>query len=77
MVRGLLLAGLLPLAIAWAAYAETYPLDNLAPFISETWPRFLIQGFVPLTLVFAAALSRVVHRPRPIAGGGQPASADR
>jgi hypothetical protein len=60
--RMMLLAGLVPAAVAWAAYCETTPLDNLAPFISETWPRFLVQGLVPLAIAFACALRHLLRR---------------
>lgn len=51
--RLLLLAGLVPAAVAWAAYAVSTRLDHL---LGETWNRFLVQGLVPLALVFACAL---------------------
>ena len=51
--RLLLLAGLTPAAIAWAAYAVSTRLDHL---LGETWNRFLLQGLVPLAVVFACAL---------------------
>jgi hypothetical protein len=65
--RLMLLAGVVPAAVAWAAYCETTPLDNLAPFISETWPRFLVQGLVPLTIAFACALRLLLRRAAPVA----------
>ncbi len=65
--RMMLLAGLVPAAVAWAAYCETTPLDNLAPFISETWPRFLVQGLVPLAIAFACALRHLLRRAAPAA----------
>jgi hypothetical protein len=60
----MLLAGLAPAGLAWAAYAVTTPRDNLAPFVSETWPRFLLQGMVPLAIVFACALRHVLRQLR-------------
>jgi hypothetical protein len=51
--RLLLLAGLVPAGIGWAAYAVSTRLDHL---LGETWDRFLLQGLVPLALVFACAL---------------------
>jgi hypothetical protein len=55
-VRRLLLAGLVPAAIAWAAYAVSTRLDHL---LGETWNRFLLQGLVPLAVVLACALREV------------------
>lgn len=66
--RLLLLAGLAPAALAWAAYAETTPLSNLAPFISETWPRFLVQGLLPLSILLALALRQLLARARTLPG---------
>jgi 4-amino-4-deoxy-L-arabinose transferase-like glycosyltransferase len=56
-VRRLLLAGLTPAAIAWAAYSVSTRLPDL---IGETWDRFLVQGLVPLGFVFACALERLL-----------------
>ncbi|MEA2600876.1 MAG: hypothetical protein QOF89_1868 [Acidobacteriota bacterium] len=64
-VRRLLLAGLIPAAIAWAAYAVSTRLPDL---IGETWNRFLVQGLVPLTFVFACALGHLMRPRRPTAG---------
>ena len=57
-VRRMLLAGLTPAAIAWAAYAVSTRLPEL---IGETWNRFLVQGLVPLAFVFACALGRLMR----------------
>lgn len=57
-VRRLLLAGLTPAAIAWAAYAVSTRLPDL---IGETWDRLLVQGLVPLAFVFACALERLMR----------------
>jgi hypothetical protein len=65
-VRRLLLAGLTPAAIAWAAYAVSTRLPDL---IGETWNRFLVQGLVPLAFVFACALGRVMRLRQPTPGG--------
>jgi hypothetical protein len=59
--RRLLLAGLVPVAVAWAAYAVSTRLDHL---LGETWNRFLVQGLVPLILVFACALRESLRRVR-------------
>lgn len=60
-VRRLLLAGLVPAAIGWAAYAVSTRVTDL---IGETWERFLLQGLAPLTVVFAAALGHSLRRMR-------------
>jgi hypothetical protein len=60
-VRRLLLAGLVPAAIGWAAYAVSTRVTDL---IGETWERFLLQGLAPLTVVFAAALGHALRRMR-------------
>jgi hypothetical protein len=57
----LLLAGLAPLAIGWAAYAVSDRLPDLLP---ETWHRFLLQALVPLALAFSGALGGVLRRLR-------------
>ena len=67
-VRRLLLAGLTPAAIAWAAYAVSTRLPDL---IGETWDRFLVQGLVPLGFVFACALGRVLFRDISLKSCGQ------
>jgi hypothetical protein len=60
LAGSLLLAGLAPAAIAWAAYAvATIGLGELIP---ETWSRFLLQGLAPLTIVFACALCDVMRQ---------------
>jgi hypothetical protein len=63
-VRGLLAAGLVPLAIGVAAYCVNPTLGTL---ISQTWSRFLIQGLVPLALVLAVSLHEVLRQLRPAA----------
>ena len=47
----------------WAAYAVSTRVTDL---IGETWERFLLQGLVPLTLVFAAALGHSLRQMRRI-----------
>ncbi len=61
LVRRMLLAGLVPAVIGWAAYAVS---PRVADLIGETWERFLLQGLVPLTVLFAAALGHVLRRMR-------------
>lgn len=61
-VRRLLLAGLVPAAVAWAAYAVSTRLDHL---LGETWNRFLLQGLVPLAVVLACALRAGLQHPLP------------
>ena len=59
-VRLLLLAGWIPAGIGWAAYAVSTRLEHL---LGETWDRFLLQGLVPLAIVFACALRKTfAHR---------------
>ena len=58
-VRLLLLAGWIPAAVAWAAYAVSTRLEHL---LGETWDRFLLQGLVPLAIVFACALRKTFAR---------------
>ena len=62
-VRRLLLAGLVPAVIGWAAYAVSTRVTDL---IGETWERFLLQGLVPLTVLFAAALGHALRQMRRI-----------
>jgi 4-amino-4-deoxy-L-arabinose transferase-like glycosyltransferase len=57
--RLLLLAGLVPPLIGWAAYAVSTRLGNL---IGETWGRFLLQGLVPLAIVLAYAFRDLLRR---------------
>jgi len=58
--RLLLLAGWIPAAIGWAAYAVSTRVEGL---MGETWDRFLLQGMVPLAITFACALKRILaHR---------------
>jgi len=54
--RLLLLAGLIPAAIGWAAYAVSTRVEGL---LGETWDRFLLQGLVPLAIVFACTLGEI------------------
>ncbi len=61
-VRCLLAAGVAPLAIGVAAYCVN---PTLGALISQTWSRFLIQGLVPLALVFAVSLQEVLRQLRP------------
>ncbi len=64
-VRRLLLAGLVPAAIGWAAYAVSPRLPDL---IGETWDRFLVDGLVALSFVFSCALGHLLRRRRPTPG---------
>jgi hypothetical protein len=57
--RRMLLAGLVPAAVGWAAYAVSPRAIDL---IGETWERFLLQGLVPLAVVFACALGDATRR---------------
>ena len=57
--RLLLLAGWIPAAIGWAAYAVSTRLGHL---LGETWDRFLLQGLVPLAIAFACALQKISAR---------------
>jgi hypothetical protein len=66
-VRRLLLAGLTPAAIGWAAYSISTRLPDL---IGETWDRFLVQGLVPLSFVFACALGHLLRGLGSRAGSG-------
>ncbi|HEX4962160.1 MAG TPA: hypothetical protein VF173_15095 [Thermoanaerobaculia bacterium] len=59
LARRMLLAGLVPPAVAYAAYAVS---SRAADLIGETWERFLLQGLVPLTVLFAAALGHALRR---------------
>ncbi len=61
----LLLAGLAPPAVGWAAYAVSSRLPALLP---ETWHRFLLQALVPLAVTFACALGGVLRQLRPECG---------
>jgi hypothetical protein len=58
----LLLAGLAPPAVGFAAYAVSSRLPALLP---ETWHRFLLQALVPLAVTFACALGGVLRQLRP------------
>jgi hypothetical protein len=55
----LLLAGLAPLGIAWTAYSIS--LDP-ALIVRTSWNRFLLQGLMPLLLLFALALADLLGR---------------
>jgi len=71
LARRLLLAGAAPGALGLAAYAVTR--DDLNVLIAATWPRFLLQGLVPLAVVFACALAPLLRqlrrsRPAPLPG---------
>jgi hypothetical protein len=59
--RRMLLAGLVPAAIGWAAYAVSTRLTDL---VGETWERFLLQGLVPLAITFACALGHLLRKAR-------------
>jgi hypothetical protein len=58
-VRRMLLAGLAPAVIGWAAYAVSTSLGEL---IGQTWDRFLLQGMVPLAVAFAAGIRPLLRR---------------
>jgi hypothetical protein len=57
LARRMLLAGLAPPAIGWAAYSVTLRLPIL---VVETWDRFLMQAYAPLLIVFACAIGRLL-----------------
>jgi hypothetical protein len=56
--RPLALAALAPLCVGWGAYSVHW--DPLG-LIHVTWERFLVQGIVPLLLLFALALGEVLR----------------
>lgn len=62
----LVLAALAPLGVAWIAY--TISLDP-AYMVRASWSRFLIQGSIPLLLLFALALRDLLRRARFLQGG--------
>jgi hypothetical protein len=57
--RPLALAALAPLCVGWGAYSVHW--DPLG-LIQVTWERFLVQGTIPLLLLFALALGEVLRR---------------
>jgi len=59
VARRMLVAGLIPAAIGWAAYAVSTRLTDI---VGETWERFLLQGLVPLAIAFACALGHLLRR---------------
>lgn len=57
--RPLALAALTPLGVGWGAYAVN---EGPSWLIKVTWERFLVQGMVPLLLLFALALGELLRR---------------
>jgi hypothetical protein len=57
--RPLALAALMPLCVGWGAYSVN---EGPAWLIKVTWERFLVQGTVPLLLLFAIALGELLRR---------------
>jgi hypothetical protein len=59
LTRPLALAALTPLCVGWGAYSVNEGPEWL---IKVTWERFLVQGTVPLLLLFAFALAEILRR---------------
>jgi hypothetical protein len=57
--RPLALAGVTPLCVGWGAYSV---IQGPGWMIEVTWERFLVQGSVPLLLLFAVALGELLRR---------------
>ncbi|MES1243535.1 MAG: hypothetical protein ABUT39_18140, partial [Acidobacteriota bacterium] len=57
--RSLALAALAPLCVGWGAYSVS---EGPGWLIKVTWERFLVQGTVPLLLIFALALGELLRR---------------
>jgi hypothetical protein len=57
--RPLALAAATPLIVGWGAYSA---IEGPGWMIEVTWERFLVQGMVPLLLLFALALRDVLRR---------------
>jgi hypothetical protein len=59
LTRPLALAALTPLCVGWGAYSVNEGPEWL---IKVTWERFLVQGTVPLLLLFAIAVGELLRR---------------
>ncbi|HEX3127378.1 MAG TPA: hypothetical protein VH394_08615 [Thermoanaerobaculia bacterium] len=59
VTRPLALAALMPLCVGWGAYSVNEGPEWL---IKVTWERFLVQGTVPLLLLFAFAVAGLLRR---------------
>lgn len=59
LTRSLALAAAAPLCVGWGAYSAISGPDWM---IDVTWERFLVQGSVPLLLLFAVALGQLLRR---------------
>ena len=57
--RALALVALAPLCVGWGAYSA---IEGPQWMIEVTWERFLVQGTVPLLLLFALALGELLRR---------------
>jgi hypothetical protein len=64
LTRPLALAALTPLCVGWGAYSVN---EGPSWLIKVTWERFLVQGTVPLLLLFAIAVGELLRR-APISG---------
>jgi hypothetical protein len=59
LTRSLALVAATPLAVGWGAYSA---ITGPEWMIEVTWERFLVQGIVPLLLLFAVALAGLLRR---------------
>jgi hypothetical protein len=59
LTRPLALAALTPLCVGWGAYSVN---EEPSWLIKVTWERFLVQGTVPLLLLFAIAVGELLRR---------------
>ncbi len=59
LTRSLALVAATPLAVGWGAYSAIAGPEWM---IEVTWERFLVQGSVPLLLLFAVALDEILRR---------------
>jgi hypothetical protein len=59
LTRSLALAAAAPLCVGWGAYSAIAGPEWM---IDVTWERFLVQGSVPLLLLFAVALDELLRR---------------
>lgn len=59
VTRSLALVGLTPLCVGWGAYSA---IEGPSWMIEVTWERFLVQGSVPLLLLFAFAVAELLRR---------------
>lgn len=57
--RPLAVVALAPLCVGWGAYSA---IEGPEWMIEVTWERFLVQGTVPLLLLFALALGELLRR---------------